>query len=233
MSERSPASRRVHLPAEATLAGYDCWAAHYDATDNPMVAATAWALRREPLAVAGQRVVELGCGTGRHAGVALAAGARDYTGVDGSAGMLAMAARDHVDPRLHWVHAGIDATGLPAAQYEHALVVLVFEHLPELAPVCREVARLLAPGGTLRLLEIHPDLVRDGINAHFHDGGVEHRFTSCRHPVATILTELAAAAIRVTACHEYRADGELLAAVPRLEKHRGRPVVLDLSARCG
>ena len=48
------------IPEADTLAAYDRWATHYDADDNPLIAATAWVLAQVPLPVAGARVVELG-----------------------------------------------------------------------------------------------------------------------------------------------------------------------------
>ncbi len=223
-------SRTVDLRPESTLEGYDRWAAQYDGHDNPMVAATAWALSTRPLAVAGHRVVELGCGTGRHAPLVLAGGATSYTGVDGSAGMLAVARRTAPDPRLTWVHGDVAATGLPPASFDTVLVVLVLEHQADLGPLFREAARLSAPGARLRLLEIHADLVHAGTHAHFVADGVEHRFASVGHTVAAIVDGLEAAGFSIASCHEHPADGELLAAVPRLGKHRGRRVLLDLTA---
>lgn len=221
------------IPADATLAGYDRWAEGYDATDNPMVAATAWALRTDPLDVAGRHLVELGSGTGRHAALALAGGAARFTGVDGSTGMLAVATRACRDPRVHWHTADVTATGLPAGCCDRLLVALVLEHLPDVAPLCREAARLAAPGAVLRVLEIHPDLIASGTGAHFVRDGVEHRFTSFAHPVATLVAALAAAGFPVANRREVVADGELLAAVPRLAKHRGRRVLVDLTAHRG
>jgi len=229
MSDPNRHTPRV-LPHDHTLAGYDRWAASYDAQDNPMVAATAWALHKHPLDVRDADVVELGCGTGRHAAVLLASGARTFTGVDGSSGMLARAREGCRDPRVAWQHGEVHATGLPSASFDRALIVLVFEHLQDLGPIAHEAARLLRPGGRLRVLEIHPDLLATGTNAHFQDGGVENRFTSVMHTVPAILTALRSAGFAVTA-RELRAEGELLRAVPRLSKHAGRAVLLDLDAR--
>lgn len=230
MNEPTPPSRTAHLAHHATLAGYDRWAAHYDATPNPMVAATAWAWRTAPIDLTGRRVVEFGCGTGRHASLVLAAGARSYTGIDGSPGMLREAASRHGLPGANWVQGSLHATPFATASFDGALVVLVLEHLQELAPLFTEIARVLAPGGVLRLLEIHHDLLAAGTVAHFHDAGVERRFTSTAHATATIVAALTAAGFVIAHCRELAADGELLAAVPKLAKHTGRRVLLDLLA---
>lgn len=217
------------LAPDETLDGYDRWARGYDALDNPMVAATAWAMDRVPLGAAGLDVIELGCGTGRNVARVLAEGARSYTGVDGSAGMLARAIEGCTDPRCSFVRADLDALAVPAAGFDLALIVLVLEHVADLAPVIAGAARALPPGGRLRVVEIHGDLVATGTNAHFEDDAGAVRFTSFAHSVAALRAAVAgAAAVEV---REYAADGALLDAVPALSKHRGRNVVVDLEAR--
>jgi ubiquinone/menaquinone biosynthesis C-methylase UbiE len=226
-----PERAALYLPHEETLAGYDRWSETYDATRNPMVAATAFALERWPFEVSAEDVVELGCGTGRHAETILRAGARSYTGVDGSAGMLAVAERRQREPPARWVTAPLDATPLAAGSFDAALVVLVLEHLAELRAPFAEIARLLRTGGHLRLLEIHADLLAGGTNAHFQDGAVEVRFTSYGHSTEAILTALAVAGLEILERRELAADGELLRRVPGLAKHAGRRVLLDLHAQ--
>lgn len=211
------------------LHAYDRWASHYDRDDNPLVAATAWVLAHAPIAVHGARVVELGCGTGRLAGPLLAAGAAAYTGIDGSAAMLALARARGDDPRVRWLEAPLAALPEPDAPYDAALIVLVLEHVIDLAPVFAGAARWLRAGATLRILELHPERIAAGTMAHFVDGGVEHRFPSVAHAPAALVEALAAAGFTAEA-RTWRADDALVAAVPRLSKHAGRPVVLDVTA---
>src|SRR5690242_11917492 len=73
-----------------TRAGYDRWAAIYDSEDNPLVTLEELhigALLGDP---AGAAVLDVGCGTGRHAVRLAAAGAR-VTALDFSEGMLGRA----------------------------------------------------------------------------------------------------------------------------------------------
>lgn len=230
MSESCESRSRIHLQPAETLAGYDRWSSSYDATDNPMVAATAWALRQRPFDAAGCDVLELGCGTGRHAASLLAGGARRFVGVDGSAGMLAVARRRMADPRASWLRGELRALPVADRCCDRALIALVFEHVRELAPVCAELARVLRPGGQVRILEIHADLVAGGTNAHFASGDTEVRFASTAHPTAAIAQALARAGLVVDCCSEFAAAGELLQAVPRLAKHAGRRVLVDVVA---
>ncbi|MBL8622195.1 MAG: class I SAM-dependent methyltransferase [Myxococcales bacterium] len=223
----------VSIDVPDTLAAYDRWATHYDHDDNPLVAATGWVLAHAPLPVAGARVVELGCGTGRHAAPVLAAGAVAYLGVDGSAGMLAQAQARVADPRAAWLTADLAALPpCPGPRFDRALIALVLEHVAAPAPLFAALAGWLAPGATLRILELHPERISAGTAAHFVDGGVEHRFASFAHDPAALIADLAAAGFAATA-QAWCAEGALLAAVPRLAKHAGRPVVLDITATRG
>jgi SAM-dependent methyltransferase len=215
-----------------TLEGYDRWSAGYDREPNPMVAATAWALQRRPLEVTAARVVELGCGTGRLVEQVLAGGARSYVGIDGSEGMLRVARERHRDPRCAWVHATLDAVP-PLLPADMALVVLVIEHVRDLRPFCSSIARLLRPGGVLRLLDLHPDRVAEGTVAHFWDGERQREvcFSSISHPVSSLRDALVAAGFAIERFEELSAEGPLLQHVPGLAKHRPEPVLIDVSAR--
>ena len=109
----------------------------------------------------------------------------------------------------------------------------MLEHVADPAPLFAALATWLAPGATLRILELHPDRIAAGTMAHFVDAdGTEHRFASHAHAPAALLAALAAAGFTATAT-AWPAAGDLLAAVPRLAKHAGRPVVLDVTATRG
>lgn len=224
-------SKIAVIPSAATLSGYDRWAAQYDHGENPMVAATEWALDGRPFVVAGQRVLELGCGTGRNVARVLAGGARSYVGIDGSPGMLEVARGRITDPRCAWQLAPLDAVPPLGEPFDAALIVLVLEHIAALGPLFATAASALRPGGVLRIVEIHPDLVVGGTVAHFHDDGTEHRFSSFAHPVPALAAALGAAGFAVDALAEHVAEGALLTRAPRLAKHRGRRVLLDVVAR--
>jgi SAM-dependent methyltransferase len=222
---------RILTPGE-TLDGYDVWAAQYDVNANPMVAATAWALDRWPLGAAGADVLELGCGTGRNVARVLDERARSYVGVDGSAGMLETAQRACSEPCVRFALGELDAElPVPVAGFDLALIVLVLEHITDLAAPLAGIHRALRAGGTLRIVEIHPELVASGTVAHFQHAEGEVRFTSTAHPIASLRAALAAAGFETVAVREHLADGALLAAVPHLAKHAGRRVLYDLEAR--
>jgi SAM-dependent methyltransferase len=217
------------LAPTATLHGYDRWASSYDHIDNPLVAATAWVMDRVPLGCAGCDVVELGCGTGRNAARILAEHARSYTGVDGSRGMLEIAAR-RTGVAAGWIEADLHAPWTADRTFDLAFVVLVLEHLRELDTLAGTLASCVRGGGRVRIIDLHPDRIAQGSVAHFQDGDRDVVFPSIGHPVFAIRSALERAGFEVET-RAWTVDADLLAAVPRVAKHAGLPLVLDVSAR--
>src|SRR5262249_4441345 len=153
--------------------------------DNPLIAQATVALADRAPWLAGARVLELGCGTGRNGRFVLDAGARSFTGVDGSTGMLEVARQKLADPRVRFVEAelveGARAAGGP---FDLALICLVLEHVRDVAAVFGAAAGVLAPGGRLLVLELHPALHARQIGANFRVGEVEYRLPSFAHDAA-------------------------------------------------
>jgi SAM-dependent methyltransferase len=107
------------------------------------------------IGVRGQRVLDLGTGTGTVARTLAARGA-EVTGVDLSARMLeqatALAADERV--RVDWRHAPAEDTRLPAARFDVVIAAQCW-HWFDRPRAIAEVRRVLAPGG--RLVIAHVD----------------------------------------------------------------------------
>lgn len=217
----------------ACLAGYDTWADRYDEIDNPLIAQADVALEARAASLAGARVLELGCGTGRNARACLAHGARRYVGVDGSAGMLAIARARHEDARITWLQADL-VDGAAAATrdgaFDLALLCLVLEHVRDVAPVIAAAAAALAPAGRLLLLELHPALHARGVGANFRAGDREVRLPSYRHDAAELSTACADAGLGDVEILEHRPAAAALARSAKLARYTGEPVLLELAA---
>jgi ubiquinone/menaquinone biosynthesis C-methylase UbiE len=152
-----------HLGVEAA---YDAWATIYDSYDNPMVYAARAALAPVLGQVAGQTCLEFGCGTGANLAAMATAGAERLIGLDLSAGMLApaRALNPTWDLRHHDMTKPLDFAD---QSVDFILFSLSLEHVKDLHRPLQEAQRLLRPGGTIAIVEIHPFLAQQGVAAHF------------------------------------------------------------------
>jgi SAM-dependent methyltransferase len=100
------------------------------------------------------RVLDLGCGEGQIARLAVAGGATDVVGVDASAAQIAEAGRRGGGV----AYARATATDLPLtdAWFDAVVSCLVLEHLDDLDRAIDEVSRVLRPGGRFVMLVNHP-----------------------------------------------------------------------------
>ena len=215
------------LACSDTLSGYDRWAPSYDYEPSAVVSATSWVFDRAPLGCADCDVLELGCGTGRHAQRVIGDGARSYLGLDGSQGMLAIAAHRYYDPRVSFGAVDLLAPFPTTRQFDFALIVLVLEHLPTLEPMLVSLARAVRPGGRVRIVDLHPDRIAAGSAAHFREGSHQVCFTSFAHSVPMLCASCEAVGFDVVR-RDWLATDTMVAAVPGLGAHRGQRILLDL-----
>ncbi|HMA24670.1 MAG TPA: class I SAM-dependent methyltransferase, partial [Gemmatimonadaceae bacterium] len=148
---------------------YDRWATRYDVDDNRTRDLDARVLRESDLAVNGRDVLELGCGTAKNT-VWLAERARRVVGLDFSRGMLEVARSRLATGNVELIEHDVQ-TRWPVSDGEFDLVVadLILEHLENVTPVFAEAARVLRPGGTMFMCELHPYRQWRGGQAHFTD----------------------------------------------------------------
>ena len=211
-----------------TREDYDVWAATYDAVDNPIVAMVGVAI--EGVAWSGARVLELGCGTARNAGAVLAAGAREYVGVDASAEMLARGrVRVGDDARVRLAVG--DVTAAPKEGFDVAMYCLVLEHFERLEAPLGAAAAALREGGTLQLFELHPAWWHDGARAHYVVDGQERALASWPHDEAEFARVLPACGLELVAVRSWYADEAACARSGKLRKRFGKPILLDVVAR--
>ncbi len=110
-------------------------------------------LVREHLAGAA-RVLDVGCGEGQVARLALADGAERAVGIDPTWTQLAVAAQRGGGAR--YARGGAGALPFADASFDAAVACLVFEHIRDVDAAITEVARVLAPGGRFLFLLNHP-----------------------------------------------------------------------------
>jgi SAM-dependent methyltransferase len=155
----------------------------------------------ERLAVAaGERVLDLGCGGGRHAYAFLRAGA-DVVALDSSddesqtvAGMvLAMREAGELAEQPFAAALCGDALALPFATGSFDIVVAseVLEHLPNDRAAIGEVVRVLRPGGRLALSVPRrgPERVNWALSQEYHEVEGGHVRIYRRRALEALLTE--------------------------------------------
>lgn len=151
--------------------GYRQWVQTYEATvldlmDLRLLARLQTIAWGEP-----HRVLDLACGTGRIGVWLTQYGVRRVDGLDLTAEMLAVARGKRVYDLL--LLGDILQMPIAAGSYELVTMVLADEHIPDLPPLYREVARISRPAGRFVLVGYHPYFLIAGIPTHFNREGRE------------------------------------------------------------
>ena len=145
---------------EESAKTYDIWSDTYDTCKNPTRDLDEKALKSQNFELAGKRVVEFGCGTGRHSEWILkqCTSILSFCGMDVSDGMLSKA-RERVEnnPKATFLRQDLTAKW-PFEDGSVDLLYgdLVLEHIEHLQPFFNEAKRVLAQGGKLFICEFHP-----------------------------------------------------------------------------
>jgi ubiquinone/menaquinone biosynthesis C-methylase UbiE len=136
-----------------TAEGYNAWAENYDGPNDlvdmeqPIVRAIL-----DPLPIG--TVLDAACGTGRHAAY-LAALGHHVIGVDISPEMLAIATVKV--PGGEFCAGDLHQLPVPDQHVDIVVCALALTHVPDLAPVLAEFARVLRPGGHLVISDSRMD----------------------------------------------------------------------------
>ncbi len=128
---------------------------------------TRYALARD--LAAGRRVLELGCGTGLGFGM-LGSVARTLIGGDLSLALL-RSGRRHYGGRYPFVRLSADQLPFRAGTFDLIVFFEASYYVPDADLAFREIARLLAPGGSVLFANANPqrrDFIRSPHSVHYH-----------------------------------------------------------------
>jgi malonyl-CoA O-methyltransferase len=203
--------------------GYAAWAACYEDDGNPLIPLEGPAVAAHFGPVAGQRVLDLGCGTGRHTLALVQAGAH-VTAVDQSPEMMALAQQKLVGHPVEWLlHSLPNPLPLPDEAFSLVVAGLVVEHVVDLPALLSDVIRVLIPGGRLVLSALHPDRTATGQRARFIEPqtGVRRPITTYHRTVTYYLGAAAAAGLRLVSEQALVVPPELAAELPRAGRYVG------------
>lgn len=204
--------------------GYDVWADTYDTTPNPVVQMDARVTPRLVEPVAGERILDAGCGTGRNFPHLLKAGA-EVAGMDFSTGMLRVAAERY--PEVSLVQADMQQRWpFDDGAFDAVLNALVGEHLDDLDTMSREMARVLRAGGRAVFSVYHPAMSAAGKEAHFLKDDTEYRLGAVHHELTDYRAAFEQAGFENITATEYVGDEELAANIPDGKRYLGFPVLV-------
>ena len=209
-----------------TREGYDRWAEIYDVEQNWLIYLEEPQVDRALGDVAGLDVVDIGCGTGRHA-IRLAARGANVVGVDFSDGMLARA-RDKVGAeQVRWIvhDLGDLPLPLPDRAFDRVICALVVDHIRDLSALFAELGRLCAPDGRAVVTAMHPAMMLKGLQARFvdPDTGRETRPESQPNLIADYINAAVGSGLRILQVGEHTVEEELALRAPRAQKYLGWP----------
>jgi SAM-dependent methyltransferase len=204
-------------------------------------------------AIAGLRVLDLGCGAGQLAHALASAGAAEVIGVDVSERMLALARADWAHPNVQYQRASIEGLAFPAARFELVVSSLAFHYLDDYAGLVERIAGWLVPEGVLVFSTEHPiftaRLPGEGwvLDAHgrrvlwgiddYSDEGTrqEHWFVpgvrKVHRTLSTLINGLVEAGLVVERVVEPVPSEDRLRADPSSRDERRRPMFVLVRAR--
>jgi cytosine/adenosine deaminase-related metal-dependent hydrolase/ubiquinone/menaquinone biosynthesis C-methylase UbiE len=140
--------------------GYRLWARTYDHEPNPMLSLERRILLPLLPPMKGLDVVDLGCGTGRWLEQAGNAGAKSLLGVDLSPEMLSRA-RAKLGDAASLVCADCAGAQLASNSADVVFCNFVLSYIEDAAAFRNMVQRILRPGGSLFVTDVHPQTASD------------------------------------------------------------------------
>jgi SAM-dependent methyltransferase len=215
---------RRRYPTVSVRQGYREWQASYEGTvEDEMDVVLLERLESVPWDAV-QRAADLGCGTGRTGAWLRARGVPRIDGIDLTPEMLAVARARGI--YAHLAEADVASSGLSAGAYDLVTTCLVDEHLADLAPLYREVARLARQGGLHVLVGYHPHFIMTaGMPTHYdRRPGEPVAIETYVHLLSDHVAAARAAGLDLVEMRERLIDDRWVALKPRWEAYRDHPV---------
>lgn len=209
-----PQSLEIALTEHDVDEGYTKWAPRYDGP-NPAIETEEPVVHELLAGLPVGTALDAACGTGRHAAHLAGLGHR-VIGVDGNEAMLDVARSKLPDADLRL--GRLEALPVDDASIDVLTCALALTHVADLGPPIAEFARVLRPGGSAVLSDIHPfsTMIGGGL-AGFSSGVPAEGIPYVRnrtHHVSEYVSAFSAAGLTVRACRETFIPEAGLAAIP-------------------
>ena len=154
LPRRSRAGRRP-VPELEPRDAYSLWARTYDAPPSELQRLESEAVSALMPELEARAVLDIGCGKGRTARLALKLGARHVVAADNCWEMLSAPGRAS-DPRLRRVACDLLELPFLAGSFDIVTCTLVLGHVRDLRAALVRIDQALRPGGTLVVSDFHP-----------------------------------------------------------------------------
>lgn len=182
---------------------YQHWATTYDSMVNPTRDLDARVMRERFAKRRFERVLELGCGTGKNTPL-LASIACELTAMDFSPAMLEFAQAKVLAANVCFVVADLSLPWpLDGARFDLITCNLVLEHVQDLLPVFVQAHQHLAAGGHFFVCELHPAKQYLGSQARFQYEGRDHKIPAYMHHLSDYLAAAAASGMKMVELQEW------------------------------
>jgi ubiquinone/menaquinone biosynthesis C-methylase UbiE len=221
----------MNATVKSTLQVYERWAQVYPpVAHNPLMRAEQQSMLQMWPDVAGSRVLDLACGSGRYTRLLLEANAAHVVALDFCVPMLRQVSA------ANRICASMMRLPFQAAAFDFVVCGLALGHAADIREWMAEVARVLRPGGILLYSDFHPEAVRAGMTRSFKDEE-EATWTVPHHAyeISCQRDAAAAAGLQIETVSEVRIGLELEEAFRGSEQvyrdWHGLPVVLVVRAR--
>lgn len=212
--------------------GYGEWAATYEQSVHDEMDLRLLERLKSVDWSAPRTVLDLACGTGRIGAWVRARCKAPIDGVDMTPEMLDVARGKGVYRALHV--AEVTATGLPAGSYDLGVQSLADEHLPDVTPLYREVARVTTRDGFFALVGFHPHFLMAGMPTHFNSStGDPLTIRSHVHLLSDHVKAAHAVGWSLLEMDEGLVDDDWMRKKPKWERYRGLPITFSMVWRKG
>jgi len=210
-----------------TRDGYDRWAATYDTDGNPLIALEEPRVDEMLGDVRGLSVLDIGCGTGRHA-IRLARRGAVVQAVDFSPAMLerARAKANGADVSFQ-VHDLSKPLPFADGIFDRVVCGLVIDHIADLPGLFGEMRRVCRKSGCTVISVMHPAMMLKGVQARFVDGETGERVYPASQPnqISDYCMAAARAGFAFDHLSEHAVDEELASRFERAQRYVGWPML--------
>jgi ubiquinone/menaquinone biosynthesis C-methylase UbiE len=150
-----------------TKQAYNLWSKQYDSNTNKTRDVEARALRTTLVNYDFERVLEIGCGTGKNTEWLLEKSTH-ITALDLSDEMIAKAKEKITSDKVNFIQADVkESWNFTNDKFDLVSFSLVLEHIENLDHIFSEVSKVLLPGGFIYIGELHPFKQYTGTKARF------------------------------------------------------------------